>query len=191
MDLGVNMDIKMNTIDIGGGFLPSETNLSAVASCITSVKERLFPNNQAPSGNQIKWIAEPGRFLSATSQTLYTPVIGKKRGMPSDDPLAPEFRYTLHESVYGYFSNIPFDGQKPDFKLIHQAEELPTLTKHRIYRSILFGRTCDGADIINPNINLPLLQTGDWLMVENMGAYTNVTASEFNGFPKPDIIYLS
>lgn len=191
MDLGVNMDIKMDTIDIGGGFLPSETNLSAVASCITSVKERLFPNNKAPSGNQIKWIAEPGRFLSATSQTLYTPVIGKKRGMPSDDPMAPEFRYTLHESVYGYFSNIPFDGQKPDFKLVHQAEELPTLTRHRTYRSILFGRTCDGADIINPHINLPLLKTGDWLMVENMGAYTNVTASEFNGFPKPDIIYLS
>ena len=26
---------------------------------------------------------------------------------------------------------------------------------------------------------------GDWLWFPNMGAYTSVTASEFNGFPRP------
>ena len=108
--------------------------------------------------------------------------------MPSEDPDAPEFRYTLHESVYGYFSNIPFDGQKPTFEIVHQKEK--SIMKDRKFRSILFGRTCDGADIINPSIVLPLLNEGDWLKVDNMGAYTNVTASEFNGFPKPDMIYI-
>jgi len=190
MDLGTHVNINMDTIDIGGGFLPSESNLSAVASSIKITKDRLFPNNIGPSGKNIEWIAEPGRFLSATSQTLYTPVIGKKRGMPSDDPEAPEFRYTLHESIYGYFSNIPFDGQKPMFEVVHQTEKPLDLTKGRTFRSILFGRTCDGADIINPNIALPILNIGDWLKVPDMGSYTNVTASEFNGFPKPDMVYL-
>jgi len=188
MDIGIEANIKMDMIDIGGGFLPTNINLAAVASCIESTREILFPNNESPNGSQIEWIAEPGRFLSSTCQTLYTPVIGKKRGLPSDDPEAPEFRYTLHESVYGYFSNIPFDGQKPEFNLVHQNKT--SLFSERLYRAILFGRTCDGADIINPNIKLPLLNTGDWLEVKNMGAYTNVTASEFNGFPKPDIIYI-
>lgn len=180
MDLCPTMDI----IDIGGGFLPSEENLSEVAASIQTERAKLFPNNIAPNGKSITWIAEPGRFLSSTSQTLYTPVIGKKLGMPSD---TIEFRYTLHESVYGYFSNIPFDGQKPEFKVIYQKQSKNNGSKHK---SILFGRTCDGADIIHPNIELPELYTGDWLMIKNMGSYTSVTASEFNGFPKPDIIYM-
>jgi ornithine decarboxylase len=186
MDLCPTMDI----IDIGGGFLPSETNLSEVAACIQTERAKLFPNNIAPNGKSITWIAEPGRFLSATSQTLYTPVIGKKLGMPSD---TIDFRYTLHESVYGYFSNIPFDGQKPEFKVIYQKQpgnEGSEGNESKKHKSILFGRTCDGADIIHPNIELPELYTGDWLMIENMGSYTSVTASEFNGFPKPDIIYM-
>jgi ornithine decarboxylase len=188
IDLGTNYNMSMNIIDIGGGFLPSESNLHATASCINSERAKLFPDNLGPDNKELVWIAEPGRFLSAPSQTLYTPVIGKKRGMPSEPT---EFRYTLHESIYGYFSNIPFDGQAPTFSLVHQVEKQPELTKDRTFSSILFGRTCDGADIINPNINLPLLNLGDWLMVPNMGSYTNVTASEFNGFPKPDMIYLS
>jgi ornithine decarboxylase len=30
---------------------------------------------------------------------------------------------------------------------------------------------------------LPELEIGDWLYYRNMGAYTTVTASTFNGFP--------
>ncbi len=184
--MNMSIDAKMNNIhiiDIGGGFLPD--NLSNIASCIESSRKVLFPNNESPNGTPIHWIAEPGRFLSSTCQTLYTPIIGRKYNIPSDDPSLPKFRYILNESVYGSFSNILFDGQKPTFTVIHQ--HLKTKTKHK---SILFGCTCDGADIINHNIELPLLNIGDWLQIPNMGAYTNVTASEFNGFPKPDVIYI-
>jgi len=174
---------KLNTIDIGGGFLPTESNISHVSQVLAHSREQYFPE---ATSHKINWIAEPGRFMSATCQTLYTPVIGRKRGLPSKTPDAPEYRYTLHESVYGYFSNIPFDGQKPEFKVAYTREQ----NAESRHKSILFGRTCDGADIINPNVNLPLLHEGDWLEVDNMGSYTNVTASEFNGFPKPDVIYL-
>jgi ornithine decarboxylase len=34
---------------------------------------------------------------------------------------------------------------------------------------------------------LPELEEGDWLLFRDMGAYTTVTASEFNGFPKPEL----
>jgi len=187
MDLAAEVDIKMDHIDIGGGFLPNEASFANIVSSLESARETHFPQNIGPTGKPINWIAEPGRFLSQTSQTLYTPIIGRKRGLPSDDALAPEFRYTLHESVYGYFSNVPFDGQKPTFKIIHKTNK--NLTDNK-FRSILFGRTCDGADIICPSIILPHMDEGDWFEVENMGAYTNVSASEFNGFPKPDAIYV-
>ena len=186
MDIGVNHDTNMDTIDIGGGFLPTEHNLSMVAKAIEESRTKYFPNDISPSGKNIRWIAEPGRFLSSTSQILFTPVIGRKRGIPSSDPDAPEYRYTLNESVYGYFSNVPFDGQKPRIDLAYSVAKNPK----SLFRSILFGRTCDGADVISPNVNLPLLDEGDWLKIEQMGAYTNVTASEFNGFPKPEVLYL-
>ena len=185
MDIGHEYNIKMNTIDIGGGFLPSEGNLAAVASSLQDAQAKYFPGNKTPSGVPIQWIAEPGRFLSSPTQTLYTPIIGRKRGLPDSEI---DFRYTLHESVYGFFSNIPFDGQKPHFEIAYSQNQ-PLLNKK--FRSILFGRTCDGADIINPSIELPVLEVGVWLKIDNMGAYTNVTASEFNGFPKPDREYLT
>jgi hypothetical protein len=31
------------------------------------------------------------------------------------------------------------------------------------------------------------LEVGDWLYFPLMGAYTSATASEFNGFPKPEV----
>lgn len=37
---------------------------------------------------------------------------------------------------------------------------------------------------------LPDLQVGDWLLFENMGAYTVAASSTFNGFQRPDIHYV-
>jgi hypothetical protein len=34
------------------------------------------------------------------------------------------------------------------------------------------------------------LEVGDWLWFPHMGAYSSVTATEFNGFPKPFVHYL-
>ena len=36
---------------------------------------------------------------------------------------------------------------------------------------------------------MPIMNKGDYLCFPNMGAYTRVSASEFNGFPLPDLIY--
>jgi len=55
--------------------------------------------------------------------------------------------------------------------------------------TILFGRTCDSGDCLGDDIYLPPIQVGDMLRIPNMGAYTTVTASEFNGFPKPQKVY--
>ena len=190
MDIATQQKFHLETIDIGGGFLPTEANIMAIAKEIKLGQTQYFPTNVSSSGKQIEWIAEPGRFLSSPTQTLYTPIIGRKRGLPSNDVDAPELRYTIHESIYGYFSNIPFDGQKLSFEIAYRKPtDLPYNVLNRTYRSILFGRTCDGADIIANNIKLPFLNEGDWLKIPNMGAYTNVTASEFNGFPKPEMIY--
>jgi ornithine decarboxylase len=57
--------------------------------------------------------------------------------------------------------------------------------------SSVWGQTCDGFDVVLPRVNLPALNIGDWLCFENMGAYTLAAGTEFNGFSKPHVMYVS
>jgi hypothetical protein len=52
---------------------------------------------------------------------------------------------------------------------------------------VIYGRTCDGLDLIAAG-EMEELEEGDWLWFPNMGAYTSVTSSKFNGFERPDLI---
>lgn len=59
-----------------------------------------------------------------------------------------------------------------------------------MYPCSIWGPTCDGLDRIVEQCSLPDMQVGDWLLFENMGAYTVAASSTFNGFQKPDIYYI-
>jgi ornithine decarboxylase len=167
-------------IDIGGGFVPNATMFEAVANEVKSARQTYF-NDSA-----VRWIAEPGRFLAAPTHTLYTTVIGKKPVYPAPkSKTEPKFRITIDESVYGSFSNIPFDHQIPQFMRMRAPA---TAKKDQQRPTIIFGRTCDSGDCLG-NIPLPDVEVGDVLCIPDMGAYTTVTASEFNGFPKAQRIY--
>jgi ornithine decarboxylase len=156
-------------VDVGGGFVPDEAAFAAAARAINE-SHHLFPRST-------RWIGEPGRFFCAPAVDATVKVIGKKRRVDGSG-----FRYTLDESIYGIFSNIPFDGFRPTF-------EVPGSAGRPRARATIFGRTCDSADCIVEDAEMPELHVGDRLTVREMGAYTIVSASEFNGFPRPQCIY--
>jgi len=156
------------TIDIGGGF--TSAGFCAAANAITKARAVIPPTIM---------IAEPGRYFSEGSHSLFVKVIGKK-GMPDG---SPGFRYTLDESLYGQFSCIPFDCARP--RWIRVGEGMRKRTP-----AVLFGRTCDSVDMIAMTESTEELMEGDWLLFPKMGAYTTVTSSEFNGFPRPPVYEL-
>lgn len=158
-----------HTIDIGGGFV--DADFQAAATAIRTVRGYI------PS--ELRLIAEPGRYFSAGSQSLFVQVIGKKA--MSDG--SPGYRYTIDESLYGQFSCIPFDCARPTW--IRVGEDV-----RKRMPAILYGRTCDSVDMIAMTNDTEELFEGDWLLFPNMGAYTSVTSSEFNGFPRPPLITL-
>jgi ornithine decarboxylase len=158
-------------VDIGGGFSSDPVSFAETAKVIQETLTRV-PKNRI-------MIAEPGRFFAQPSQDLFVKVIAKKKG-PNG------LRYVIDESLYGHFSSIPFDHQKPAF--IRVAQEGADLTERVVKEAILFGRTCDSLDVIAKG-PMEELVVGDWLYFPLMGAYTSATASEFNGFPKPDILH--
>lgn len=166
-------------IDIGGGFLHTQPEFTQTAHAINSGLNTYW-NDPA-----IQLLAEPGRFLAAPTHTLYTTVIGKKPVYPPPaNTHDPAYRVTVDESVYAAFSNIPFDHQTPLMERLR-----PPVAGETKRPTIVFGRTCDSGDCISTNAPLYDLQIGDVLRVPNMGAYTTVTATEFNGFPVAQKIY--
>lgn len=163
-----------SVIDIGGGFSADKTAFQAAAS---EIRTASFTNNHPDH----VYIAEPGRFFAKQAQDLFVKVIGKKRGV------APgSWSYTLDESVYGQFSCIPYDHGKPRWIRVRGEGE----AMRDCVKGVLFGRTCDSVDMIAASESMERLEIGDWLWFPHMGAYTSVTATEFNGFPKPAEVLL-
>lgn len=170
----VDPDRKATIMDLGGGFVSDPSSFAAAAAAIRTAMPLFRPNT--------RWIAEPGRFFAAPAADAEVEVIGVKPRLP---PAKSGTRATLDESVYGIFSNIPFDGFRPVF------EHLAPDAQHRPQEeTTLFGRTCDSADCIMEDTVLPALRVGDRMRVRNMGAYTVVSSSEFNGFPAPQRKYV-
>lgn len=160
----------VNCIDIGGGFTLSGTGSKFVDAALEIQKwVKVYPT--------VNFIAEPGRFFAQTSHDLFVRVIGKKpaRGARGG------WRYTLDESLYGQFSCIPFDHAQPRWVRVRAPGE----AKRKATPAILYGRTCDSVDFIAAAEQAEELEEGDTLWFPHMGAYTTVTSTEFNGFPKP------
>ena len=161
---------KTRILDIGGGY---------------SANQDIFQSQAAAIANGIKYVseetrvvAEPGRYFAQPSQDLFVKVIAKKPGVGGKG-----WRYVIDESLYGHFSCIPFDHQKPVW---FRVKESDSDTREKV-DATLFGRTCDSLDVVAKG-QMERLEVGDWLWFPMMGAYTSATASEFNGFPKPDVI---
>ena len=162
---------KPEVLDIGGGFSGSSANDAFFRNELAPLIRReveLLPFKRV--------IAEPGRFFAQESCSLRVPVIGRKI-LPDGTP-----SITVDESVYGIFSGVLFDGFKPEFRCVTRQPYTQTV------KYTIFGRTCDSADIIAENVWLPNeIDDSDILEVRDIGAYSWVSMSNFNGFEKPSV----
>lgn len=55
------------------------------------------------------------------------------------------------------------------------------------YSSVIWGPTCDNIDKIIDNYMIPELHVGDWLLIDNLGAYSIPLTTDFNGFERAQI----
>ncbi|XP_060735391.1 ornithine decarboxylase-like [Tachysurus vachellii] len=189
-DMGAELGYNMTLLDIGGGFPGSDDSklkFEEVTAVINPALDKYFP---ADSGVRI--IAEPGRFYVASAYTLAVNIIAKKVNMKEQsgsdgvDVGTSErtIMYYVNDGIYGSF-NAACSGYEHEFCVYKK----PKPDEH-MYPCSIWGPTCDGLDRIVELCTLPDLQVGDWLLCENMGAYTVAASSTFNGFQKPDIYYV-
>jgi ornithine decarboxylase len=166
--------IALKLLDIGGGFpikhFENDEHLTfeELAGILSKELDRLFPAD-------IEIIAEPGRFFVGPAGVLVTQVIGKS------------FRdnkhyYYLNDGVYQDFSGIVFDHCKYEYKTFKTGKK---------HLSALSGPTCDSFDTISLSEELPALDIGDIVYVENIGAYSSASAATaFNGIAPAKVIII-
>lgn len=171
----------LNLLDIGGGFPgfdQPEINFDEVTCTINSSINKLFPE-----GSGVRIIAEPGRYFAASAYTLAANVIAKREVEPSLAEDKTRMMYYINDGVYGSFNCILYDHAEIE------VDYLKDLTTEPTYSSSLWGPTCDGLDCILPQSQMPMLDVGDWVYFQNMGAYTLAAGSTFNGMPRPNVVY--
>lgn len=169
--------VSISMVNIGGGFpasypseqLPEERNyLAAVRNAVLEAKKSFHP--------ECEFICEPGRAIVASAASLITRVeLNRHDG-----------RLYLNDGFYGGLMEQHF----VDYALPVQvhAHDNRVLQKKNI-DFILFGPTCDSVDVLRKNYSLPSdIQMGDYIEFGLMGAYTNASATRFNGFEPADII---
>ncbi|XP_022951779.1 ornithine decarboxylase-like [Cucurbita moschata] len=167
---------RMKVLNIGGGFTAGPHFNGAVVA----VKEAISEHFYKEEGLVI--MAEPGRFFAEKCFTLAANIIGKRvRGDRRE--------YWITDGIYGSMNCIVNDHAVVTCTPLATTSNPKNLTCQNadLYKSTVFGPTCDAFDTISTTYWLPDLEVDDWLLFPNMGAYTSATGSNFNGFATSSI----
>jgi len=159
--------LKPRLLNIGGGFPVRHVKPIPSIEVIGQVVNeglKAFPE-------EVQVVAEPGRYLVSDAGYFVCRVLGTatragKRWMHWDAGL---FGGVI-EASEGLKYRIRTDRSGPDVSWT------------------VGGPTCDSVDIVMRDEPLPSdLQEGDFIYISNAGAYTTAYASQFNGFPLPEV----
>ncbi len=161
----------LEILDIGGGFpisyKTSAMSIEAFCRPIRSNLEMFFPDTTI--------LVEPGRIIVGSAATLLARVIGKenRNGV---------MWYYIEDGLYGSLSGCVFD---------HAEYRITSTIEGPLQPCIVAGPTCDSFDIISKQEYLPDLAVGDVILVHDVGAYSNASATTFNGYPLTKVVAIS
>jgi len=175
----VTLGFEFSILDIGGGFPghdSSRISFKDITTVLNAALDRHFPEECG-----VHIIAEPGRYYVASAGTLFVNVVAKKI---VERESTRTVMYYVNDGVYGSFNCLMYDHAVVTPLPMKEVPEGAT-----IQRASFWGPTCDGLDCLVKSIDFPETHIGDWIVFEDMGAYTLAAGSCFNGFQRPSIVY--
>lgn len=155
--------INIQTIDVGGGL--GVTYQETDVPCTPDEYMDVIAEKLGNSGCEI--IFEPGRFLSAPAGVLVSRVVRAKHTEEKDFlVLDAGMNDLIRPAIYDAYHNI---------KAVKEAEN------SRIYDVV--GPICESSDVFGKNRALPVMQSGDLVVLETAGAYGSSMGSNYNFRP--------
>lgn len=171
----------MDLVDIGGGYSfvcsaaknqSIENNFVRVGSTLRTKIDELFPDQS------IRIIAEPGTYLCESTFFLASQITGQKEVESGGR------HYFVNNGVYQGYCVRLFGEDMELQPLDPEAESRDKL------QSTWWGQTCDSIDWIARDVLHPAMETGEWVVTQNHGAYHKDLSSRFNGFEFPEVYYI-
>lgn len=152
---------KLSYLDIGGGFFGAADKF---AQAILPLIKDL----------DLKLILEPGRFLTAESGVLLTQVLYIKERKDSKKFII------VDAGMNDFMRPVLYNAYHKIIPLVVPRSPLPASRKYDVV-----GPVCESGDFFAKDRNLPLVKTGDFLAVMDVGAYGFSMASNYNSRPRP------
>jgi ornithine decarboxylase len=157
----------LQILDVGGGFPaqyigsnapPLEDFMAAIEAGVKQLKLR----------RDCILMCEPGRALVAHAISNVVQVQLRKGN-----------QLYINDGIYGSFDEMVAAKIKLPARMVRLANE----STAPIQPFILNGPTCDSLDVLPGTFDLPAdIEDGDWIEIDRLGAYSNATATHFNGF---------
>ena len=157
-------DIKIGHIDIGGGLgiLYSDEKLPSKANFIDSITKIIKPFG-------LKILIEPGRSIVGNAGILISKVLYTK--------ITPTKNFAIVDAGMNDLIRPPLYNAYHNIKEVFKSEIDPL-----VYDVV--GPVCESSDFLGKERSL-CLSSGDFIAVENVGAYGYVLASNYNTRLKP------
>jgi diaminopimelate decarboxylase len=158
--------------DLGGGLgvaYTADQHPPAIEEYVQSIVQAAHAGGIHP---QTRLLIEPGRAMVANScVTLYTVQSVKhnvSHWVAVDGGMSDNLRPMLYGSVYEAHIANRFDGES---------------------ECVLVGKHCESGDVIVKHARLDDPKAGDVVVVAATGAYGHSMASNYNGVPRPPVIF--
>ncbi|HRN81123.1 type III PLP-dependent enzyme [Nitrosomonas europaea] len=162
--------LKPRLLNLGGGYPVRHVKPIPSIEVIAEVINEAI----ADLPEDIHVMAEPGRYLVSDSACFVCRVVGTA---------------TRNGKRWMYWDAGIFGG------IIEVSEglryEILTQRNGSLIPWSVAGPTCDSVDVLMHDEMLPEdIQENDFIFIPNAGAYTTSYASNFNGFPLPDVVVI-
>lgn len=161
--------VSVEALDIGGGFpanLTPDNPPPPIADYFKTVRATLERNDRT----DLHLLCEPGRGLVAAGGALVVRVELRKGDL-----------LYINDGTYGgIFESGPSADLPYPVKMIRGGGR-PCSAAVSAFR--MAGPTCDSVDMMKGPFMLPEdINEGDWIVIEQLGAYGEVSRTPFNGF---------
>ncbi|KFU91841.1 Arginine decarboxylase [Chaetura pelagica] len=193
-EVGTELGFQMHLLDIGGGFPGTEgarARFEEVAAGINSALDLYFPE-----GCGVEILARPGRYYVSSAFTFAASVTGREE-VPAEQPSSDARRASCTTSVMAFMvpsaascltAPAPGPGCTRSRALLCPCPLQRPCPDPPSHSSSLRGPHGHAEDHVADGLELPELQVGDWLIFEDMGAYTT-SPSPPTGGPQPRVTY--
>ncbi|XP_077512418.1 ornithine decarboxylase-like [Amblyomma americanum] len=183
-EIAAELGNPMTVLDLGGGFPGGLRNIDKYKEVCISIRRAIDEYFPASKGVQI--IAEPGQYFVTSAYYLAVRVVCKRRrDLVIDGVLQPHQDVFVNESRDNCVSRHLY--QYSDVRIVPLQEPLE---RPRNVLTTLWGGTCNPLDLIDPEKLFFDVDVDEWLLMDNMGAYTLSFACGFNGTGFPAVHYI-